>query len=151
LTVPAKPTKARLASRTGRTAIVDYVNRRRIPHLFLASPGANWSDYQRYPWTMGTQPSARTEAQVLAQYIERERSGARIAFLYQNDDLGKGFVTGLKDAFGDAVKKRVVMASYEATDPTVDSQITALQDSGATVLIVYAIAKFASIPRTCAR
>jgi branched-chain amino acid transport system substrate-binding protein len=127
------------------SAIVDYVNRRRIPHLFLASPGANWSDYQRYPWTMGTQPSARTEAQVLAQYIERERSGARIAFLYQNDDLGKGFVTGLKDAFGDAVKKRVVMASYEATDPTVDSQISALQDSGATVLIVYAIAKFTAL------
>jgi hypothetical protein len=27
-------------------AIVYYPNKRRIPHLFLASPGANWSDYQ---------------------------------------------------------------------------------------------------------
>jgi branched-chain amino acid transport system substrate-binding protein len=126
-------------------AIVDYVNKRKIPHLFLASPGANWSDYKRYPWTMGTQPSARTEAQVQARYIERERPGAKIALLYQNDDLGKGFLAGLKDAYGDTFNQRVVLGSYEATDPTVGSQITALQDSGATVLTVYAIAKFTSL------
>ena len=63
-------------------AIVDYVNRRRIPHLFLSSPGANWSDHKRYPWTMGTQPSSRTEAQIQARYIERERPGAKVALLY---------------------------------------------------------------------
>ena len=57
-------------------AIVDYVNKRKIPHLFLASPGANWSDYRRYPWTMGTQPSARTEAQVQAR-VHRARKAGR--------------------------------------------------------------------------
>jgi branched-chain amino acid transport system substrate-binding protein len=126
-------------------AIVDYVNRKTIPHLFLASPGANWSDYKRYPWTMGTQPSARTEAQVHAQYIERVRPGAKVALLYQNDDFGKAFLAGLKDAYANAVNERVVLASYEVTDPTVDSQITALQGSGANVLVVAAIAKFTAL------
>jgi branched-chain amino acid transport system substrate-binding protein len=126
-------------------AIVDYVTKRKIPHLFLSSPGANWSDYKRYPWTMGTQPSNRTEAQVQARYIEHEQPGAKVALLYQNDDLGKGFLAGFKDAFGDAFNQRVMMASFEATDPTIDSQITALKDTGAAVLTVFAIAKFTSL------
>jgi len=38
----------------------------------------------------------------------------------------------------------VVTASYETTDPTIDSQITSLQGAGANVLLVAAIPKFAA-------
>ncbi len=67
-----------------------------------------------------------------------------MAILYQNDDFGKDYPTGVKDVLGDKFDKMVVTATYETTDPTIDSQITTLQASGADVLLVAAIPKFAA-------
>ena len=65
--------------------------------------------------------------------------------LYQNDDFGKDYLNGLRDGLGDKAGKMIVATqSYETTDPTVDSQIVALQASGADVLLTAAIPKFAA-------
>ena len=93
---------------------------------------------------MGFQPSYRTEAQIYAKYILKEKPNAKIAILYQNDDFGKDYPTGMKDVLGDNFDKMVVTASYETTDPTIDSQITSLQAAGANVLLVGATPKFAA-------
>ena len=93
---------------------------------------------------MGFQASFRTEARIYAKYILKEKPNAKIAILYQNDDLGKDYLAGMKDVLGDNFDKMVVTASYETTDPTIDSQITSLQAAGANVLLVAAIPKFAA-------
>jgi branched-chain amino acid transport system substrate-binding protein len=126
------------------SAIYRYVNEKKVPHLFISSGADKWGDYQHFPWTMGFQPSFRTEAQIYAKYILKEKPNAKIAILYQNDDLGKDYVAGMKDVLGDKFDKMVVTASYEATDPTIDSQITSLQGADANVLVVAAISKFAA-------
>jgi branched-chain amino acid transport system substrate-binding protein len=126
------------------SAIYRYVNEKKVPHLFISSGADKWGDYQHFPWTMGFQPSFRTEAQIYAKYILKEKPNAKIAILYQNDDLGKDYVAGVKDVLGETFDKMVVTASYEATDPTIDSQITSLQAADANVLLVAAIAKFAA-------
>ena len=126
------------------SAIQKYVNQKQVPHLFISSGADKWGDYQHFPWTMGFQPSFRTEAQIYAKYILKEKPNAKIAILYQNDDIGKDYLAGMKDVLGDKFDKMVVTASYEATDPTIDSQITSLQDAGANVLLVAAIPKFAA-------
>jgi branched-chain amino acid transport system substrate-binding protein len=126
------------------SAIHRYVNEKKVPHLFISSGADKWGDYQHFPWTMGFQPSFRTEAQIYAKYILKEKPNAKIAILYQNDDLGKDYVAGMKDVLGDKFDKMVVTASYEATDPTIDSQITSLQGADANVLVVAAISKFAA-------
>ena len=95
---------------------------------------------------MGFQPSYRTEAQIYAKYILKEKPNAKIAILYQNDDFGKDYPTGMKDVLGDNFDKMVVTASYETTDPTIDSQITSLQAAGADTtdgnyLFAYAVSK----------
>jgi branched-chain amino acid transport system substrate-binding protein len=126
------------------SAIVRYVNQKQVPHLFISSGADKWGDYQHFPWTMGFQPSFRTEAQIYAKYILKEKPNAKIAILFQNDDLGKDYVAGVKDVLGEKFDKMVVTASYEATDPTIDSQITSLQAADANVLLVAAIAKFAA-------
>ena len=126
------------------SAIYRYVNHKKVPHLFISSGADKWGDYQHFPWTMGFQPSFRIEAQIYAKYVLREKPNAKIAILYQNDDLGKDYVAGTKDVLGDKFDQRVVTASYEVTDPTVDSQLTSLQASGADVLLVGATAKFAA-------
>ena len=107
-------------------AVVRYVNQRKVPHLFLSVNGDKWGDYKEHPWTMGFAPSARVEAQVFARHALSEKADARFALLYQNDDFGRDYVAGLKDVLG-GLRARVRAASYEVTDPTVDSQLIALQ------------------------
>ena len=126
------------------SAIYRYVNQKQVPHLFISSGADKWGDYQHFPWTMGFQPSFRIESQIYAKYILREKPDAKIAILYQNDDLGKDYLAGMKDVLGDKFEKMVVSASYETTDPTIDSQITSLQSAGANVLLVAATPKFAA-------
>jgi ABC-type branched-subunit amino acid transport system substrate-binding protein len=126
------------------SAIQKYVNQKKVPHLFISSGADKWGDYQHFPWTMGFQPSFRTEAQIYAKYILNEKPNPKIAILYQNDDIGKDYLAGMKDVLGDKFDKMVVTASYETTDPTIDSQITSLQGAGANVLLVAAIPKFAA-------
>jgi branched-chain amino acid transport system substrate-binding protein len=126
-------------------AVQQYLNQMGIPQLFLISGVDRWSDYQQFPWTMGFTPTYRAEGRVYAKYILQYDANAKIAILYQNDDLGKSFLAGVKDVLADRWDRQVVqMASYETTDPTIDSQTETLQASGANVLITAAIPKFAA-------
>ena len=127
------------------TAIHSYLNDNKVPQLFAATGADQWNDPKHFPWTMGLIPSYGTEAHIYARYILKHLPNAKIAVLYQNDDFGKDYLNGLRDGLGDkAVKMIVATQSYETTDPTVDSQVVALQGSGADVLLTVAIPKFAA-------
>src|SRR5580698_9661274 len=126
------------------SAIVRYMNQKKVPQLFVSTGADKWGDYKQTPWTIGWQPSYRTEAQIYTKYILQNRPNAKIAILYQNDDFGKDYPNGVKDVLGDKFDKMVVTATYETTDPTIDSQITSLQAAGADVLLVAASPKFAA-------
>lgn len=126
------------------SAIVKYMNQKKVPQLFVATGADKWGDIKDYPWTIGWQPSYRTEAQIYAKYILKEKPNAKIAILYQNDDFGKDYPAGIKDVLGARFDKMVTTSTYEPTDSTVDSQITSLKASGADVLLVAAIPKFAA-------
>jgi branched-chain amino acid transport system substrate-binding protein len=127
------------------TAIHHYLNDNKVPQLFPATGADQWNDPQHFPWTMGLIPSYGTEAHIYARYILKHLPNAKIAVLYQNDDFGKDYLNGLRDGLGDNAAKMIVATqSYETTDPTVDSQVVALQGSGADVLLTAAIPKFAA-------
>ena len=115
------------------TAIHKYMNAKKVPHIFLATGATKWGDPQNYPWTMGgVQLAYQSEAHIYAKYILLNKPAAKIAVLYQNDDLGKDYLKGLKDGLGAKASQMIVAEStYEAADPTVDSQIVSLQTSGA--------------------
>jgi branched-chain amino acid transport system substrate-binding protein len=127
-------------------AIRGYLNDNKIPQLFVGSGADQWNDPKRYPWTMGWQPSYGTEAHIFARYVLDNLPDAKIAVLYQNDDFGKNYVNGMRSGLGDKAGKMIVATqSYETTDPTVDSQVAALQASGADVLLTAAIPKFTTL------
>ena len=127
------------------SAIAEYMNHKHVPQLFVGSGASKWSDHKKYPWTMGWQPNYRTEAQIYAKYILANIKNPKLGILYQNDDFGKDYPIGVKDILGDNWDKIVVKSvSYETTDATIDSQIAELQGSGADVLLVAAIPKFAA-------
>jgi branched-chain amino acid transport system substrate-binding protein len=126
-------------------AIHKYVNDRKVPHLFLASGASLWADPEHFPWTMGWQPDLQTEGAIFARDILEIKPDARIALLYQNDDYGKDYRKGFRDALGDKADKMILAEmSYESTDPTVDSQIVSLQASGADTFFNVSSPKFAA-------
>jgi ABC-type branched-subunit amino acid transport system substrate-binding protein len=127
------------------TAIHKYMNTRKVPHLFLATGATKWNDPKDFPWTMGFNPSYQSEAKLYAQHILKTMPNAKIAVLYQNDDYGKDYLKGLTDGLGDKAKSMIVaQASYEVTDPTIDSQIVTLKASGADTFINITTPKFAA-------
>ena len=127
------------------TAIQAYLNDNKVPQLFVATGADKWNDPKKFPWTMGWQPSYRIEARIYGRYILKNLPNAKIAVLYQNDDFGKDYLTGLREGLADKADKMIVgIKSYETTDPTVNSQVVALQGSGADVLVTAATPKFAA-------
>jgi branched-chain amino acid transport system substrate-binding protein len=126
-------------------AIRQYLNDNKVPQLFVATGAAMFSDPAHFPWTMGWQPNYQTEAKIFAKHILKTKLDAKIAVLYQNDGFGKDYLIGLKDGLGSDHASMVIKeASYETSEPTVDSQIVTLQGSGADVLLIAATPKFAA-------
>jgi branched-chain amino acid transport system substrate-binding protein len=119
-----------------------YLNAKKVPQIFVASGATLFGDPEHYPWTIGWQVSYQIEGRVYARYILGKKPDAKIAMLYQNDDSGRDFMKGFKDGLGDKVGQLVMSTSYETTDPTVDSQVVALQSSGANALFMAGIPKF---------
>lgn len=127
------------------TAIWRYVNRKRVPHLFVATGATKWGDPKGHPWTMGWQPNYQSEGLIYAKYILKHLPHARVGILYQNDDYGKDYLKGFKDGLGEHAPTMVVSEqSYEVTDPTVESQMINLKNSGADVFFNITTPKFAA-------
>ena len=127
-------------------AIRKYMNDRKVPQLFIATGGTQFGEPKDFSWTMPfAPPSYRIEGSIYGRYILANKADAKVAVLYQNDDLGKDLLDGLKDGLGDRAAKMIVAtATYEVTDPKIDSQIVALQGSGADTLFTAATPKFAA-------
>jgi branched-chain amino acid transport system substrate-binding protein len=125
------------------TAIQKYMNAKKVPQLFVATGATKWNDPQHFPWTIGFQPSYQSESRVYARYLLDNQPNGKIAILFQNDDYGKDYVKGLKD--GLAGKMQIVAElPYEASDPTIDSQMISLKASGADVFFNVTTPKFAA-------
>jgi branched-chain amino acid transport system substrate-binding protein len=126
------------------SAIQKYLNAKKVPQLFVVSGATRWNDPKNFPMTIGYLPSYQAEARIYAKYILKERSGGKIAVLYQNDDLGKDYLKGLRDALGDKASMIVIEEPYEVHQPTVDSSIAKMKSLGANIFISFSTPKFAA-------
>jgi ABC-type branched-subunit amino acid transport system substrate-binding protein len=127
-------------------AVRKYLNGKKVPQLFVGAGATLWGDHEHFPYSIGFQASYQAETAVYAKYVLTKKPDAKIALFYQNDDAGKDYGNGFKKGLGpDNVRKMVVAeATYESTDPTIDSQIVKLKASGADVLFMHAIPKQAA-------
>jgi branched-chain amino acid transport system substrate-binding protein len=125
-------------------AIRQYLNDNKVPQLFVSTGAAVFSDPQHFPWTIGYNPNYQTEAHIYAKDILKTKPDGKIAVLYQNDGFGKDYLIGLKAELGDHAGMIVKEASYETSEPTVDSQVVTLQGSGADIFVIGATPKFAA-------
>ncbi|MDA9411988.1 ABC transporter substrate-binding protein [Bradyrhizobium sp. CCBAU 45384] len=123
------------------SAIMKYMNAKKVPQLFVASGGTKFGDPKNFPWTMGFQPNYQSEGRIYAKYILDNFPDGKIAVFWQNDDAGKDQFKGLKDGLGDKAGMIIADKSYEVSDPSIDSQIVALHDSGADIFFSWAAPK----------
>src|SRR6201747_1650586 len=113
-------------------AVQKYLNSKKVPQLFAATGASKFTDPKNFPWTMGFNPNYFVEGRIYGQYIIKTYPNAKIGILYQNDDLGKDYLNGIKAGLGDKAAGMIVAeASYEVSDPTIDSQILKIKDAGA--------------------
>ncbi len=125
-------------------AIRQYLNDNKIPQLFVSTGASVFADPTHFYWTIGYNPNYQTEAKIYGKHILATKPDGKIGVLYQNDGFGKDYLIGLKDALGDKSGMIVKEASYETSEPTVNSQVVTLQGSGADILIIAATPKFAA-------
>jgi ABC-type branched-subunit amino acid transport system substrate-binding protein len=123
------------------SAIQKYMNAQKVPQLFVATGATKWGDPKNFPWTMGWQPNYQSEGRIYAKYILEHFPNGKIAVFWQNDDAGRDQVKGLRDGLGDKAGMIIADKSYEVSDPSIDSQIVALHDSGADIFFSWAAPK----------
>ena len=127
------------------TAIQRYMNTKKVPQLFIQSGAAQFDDAAKSPWTVPFLGSYQGEGRAFARHILANRPEAKVAVLMQNDDLGREVLKGLQQGLAGQAKAKVVgQATFEVTDPTVDSQVVQLKNSGADVLVMAATARTAA-------
>jgi len=126
---------------TPNVAIQKYLNGAKVPHVFISAGGRRFADPQNFPWSVPMYPGFEMEGKTFGQYILKDRPDAKVAVLYQNDDYGRDFLVGLKSALGEK-SKIVAEVAYEITEPTIDSEMVRLKDSGADTLLYFSTPKF---------
>jgi len=128
----------------GLSATAKYLRAKDVPSIAIVSGSSKFTDVASYPLTTTGLVSYDTEGKIYAKYLTRTLPNAKYAILYQNDDLGKDYVNAFRAFLGKDYERKVVSASYEVTEPTVDSQITTLKSSGADALMIAGTPKFAA-------
>lgn len=127
-----------------QASVQKYLNEKLVPQVLVSSGTTRFSELKSFPWTTPFNPNNRSEAHMWAQYILQNFPDAKVGVLYQNDDLGKDYTAGLREAFGSNASKIVAEESYEVSTPTVDSQILKIKSTGATVFLNLGTPKFAA-------
>src|SRR3977135_3433263 len=129
----------------GNAAGQKYLNQKKIPHIFISSGAARFDDPEQYPWSMAWWPGFKNEARIYAKYIQEHYPSKTIGILYQNDDTGKDYLTGFREAFGPETSMKIVVElPYELTSPTVDSQVVQIKAASVDIFINLGTPKFAA-------
>ena len=128
----------------GISATAKYLRTKGVPSIAIISGSAKFTNVSDYPLITTGLVSYDTEGKIYAKYLTKALPNAKYAILYQNDDLGKDYVNAFKSYLGKNFDSKVVSASYEVSEPTIDSQVTNLKSSGAEALVIAGTPKFAA-------
>ena len=126
-------------------ATARYLAARKVPSIAILSGANAFAQFRDYPYITTALPSFDTEGRIYAKYLKKVLSpSAKIALLYQNDDLGKGYLNAFKAVFGEEFSRRVVPSSYELSEPTIESHIINFKSANAEALFIAGTGRFAA-------
>ena len=105
-----------------------------VPQVLIMTGDPIFSDPKESPWQLGFVPKYQNEGEAFGKVLATSSAPHKVAILSQNDDYGKGYVEGFKSGIKGADNIEVVKElTYEATDTSVDAQLTELAASDADV------------------
>jgi branched-chain amino acid transport system substrate-binding protein len=125
-------------------AVQKYLNIKHVPQLFVSSGATRWNDPKQFPWTVGFNPTYELEGRLYAQFVLKTKPNAKIAVITPNEDAGKDYLKGFKAGLGEHIDQLVSETTYLTSDPTIDSQMVTMRESGADVFFAEATPKFAA-------
>ncbi|MGY4307791.1 branched-chain amino acid transport system substrate-binding protein [Bradyrhizobium sp. USDA 4369] len=128
----------------GISATAKYLRTKGVPSIAIISGSSKFTNVADYPLITTGLVSYDTEGKIYAKYLTKALPNAKYAILYQNDDLGKDYLNAFRSYLGKDFDRKVVSASYEVSEPTIDSQVTNLKSSGAEALVIAGTPKFAA-------
>ena len=89
------------------TAVVKYLNQKKVPHLFLATGADKWGDYKEHPGPSAGSRATASRRRSTPSTSEREKPKGKLGIIYQNDDFGKDYIAGMQDVLGAEAMKNV--------------------------------------------
>lgn len=125
-------------------AVKQYLTENNVPWVSPASGSTHWA----YPLTknlFSVYPLYCDEAAILVDYAVNTLKKTKIAVIYQNDDYGKGGLSGAQVAMERHGLELVEVAATQIMDTDLSSHILKLKESGAEVVIMYLLPKQAAI------
>jgi branched-chain amino acid transport system substrate-binding protein len=125
-------------------AVQKYLNIKKVPQLFVSSGATRWNNPKQFPWTVGFNPTYEQEGKLYAQYVLQTKPNAKIAVIIPDEDAGKDYLRGFKEGLGEHIDQLVSSTTYLTSDPTIDSQMVTMRESGADVFFAEATPKFAA-------
>jgi ABC-type branched-subunit amino acid transport system substrate-binding protein len=106
-----------------------------VPQVLVMTGDPIFSDTSESPEQLGFVPTYINEGEAFGKLLVASGQPHKVAILSQNDDYGEGYVEGFKKAIAGASNIQVAKElTYEATDTSVDAQITQLAGTGADVV-----------------
>ena len=126
-------------------AIIDDLNNRGVPDLFVSSGTLQWDQPSVYPYSYGFQVDYTKETKIQAEYLAENFSGDDIGLLYQNDDVGPSTHAGMEQYLIDEI---VAYESYDPGVPELAGQISELESSGAEVAVCSCIPSYLALAIT---
>jgi ABC-type branched-subunit amino acid transport system substrate-binding protein len=124
-------------------AVIDYLNAKKVPDLFVASGCDCWNNVSKYPYTFGWQTDYTIEGKILGQYVDQNLAGKKVGYFYQNDEFGLDGVKGMDQKISGS--NVVTRQNYVPTNTNITAQIAALQASGAQVVGAFSIPAFTAL------
>ncbi len=105
-----------------------------VPQVLVMTGDPIFSDEDESPWQLGFVPIYQNEGQAFGELLAASGEDHKVAILAQNDDYGEGYVEGFMAGIEGADNVEVVKElTYEATDTSVDAQLTELASTDADV------------------
>ncbi|WP_199440876.1 ABC transporter substrate-binding protein [Umezawaea beigongshangensis] len=122
--------------------VVEYLNGEGVPDLLVSSGALMWDDPRKSPTTFGYQVDYTREGKIQGKFVKDNFAGKKVAYLYQNDDVGRDTQAGLDRFLTDEV---VAREGYDPANTDVNPQLSKFQQAGAEVVVCECIPAFTAL------
>lgn len=129
----------------GCLAVMDYVVEKGVPFVYQGS-GASALAYPPKKNIFAVQPNYTNEGKIIAQFVVDQLKAQRIAVLYENTDIGKEGLAGVKSQLEKLGKSQLLVleVGFAGNEVNFSPYVLKAMQAKADVVILYTLAKGAA-------